>query len=169
MTTLLALDPNMDLERDNTTTPEGIFEIWARLPEGYNAEYSYTPEFRTDSFIEEYQSVGRTYGAAMFTGLGGLLGDMNGDGNVTTADASLIVEALVNRAAYDAHGFLAVDADINGDVNMDGSFDLGDLGPFSALLGGPATAGAQAIPEPTTLSLAVILLMGIAIRQRRHV
>ncbi len=169
MTTLLALDPNMDLVEDNKTTPEGIFELWARQADGYNAEYSYTPEFRTDSFIEEYQSVGRTYGAAMFTGLGGLLGDMNGDGNVTTADASLFVEALVNRAAYDAHGFLAVDADINGDLNMDGIFDLGDLRPFNALLGGPAAASAQAVPEPTTLSLAVVLLLGMAIRPRRRV
>jgi hypothetical protein len=32
-----------------------------------------------------------------------LLGDMNGDFDVTVADAPLLVEALVNRSAYDAH------------------------------------------------------------------
>ena len=45
-----------------------------------------------------------------------VLGDINGDFNVTTADAPLLVEALTNRPAYDAHMF-PVNADINGDVN----------------------------------------------------
>ena len=54
-----------------------------------------------------------------------------------------------------------------GDTNQDDHFDLGDTASFSGLFGGPATA--SAIPEPTTLSLAVVLLMSIAIRRRRRV
>lgn len=99
------------------------------------------------------------------------LGDMNGDDSITLSDVPLFIQALTDRAAYDANGFaspigILVNADVNGDVNQDGCFDLGDLGPFSALLGGPAST--QAVPEPTTIVLTIILLMGIAIRQRRE-
>jgi hypothetical protein len=61
-----------------------------------------------------------------------------------------------------------VNADAAGDVNENGTFDLGDTEHFSGLFGGPASASAQAVPEPTTLSLAVVLLLGFAGRQRRH-
>ena len=93
------------------------------------------------------------------------LGDMNQDGNLTAADSPLFVEALVDPTTYAAR-LLPFSAAVVGDVNCDGTFDLGDIGAFSALLGGPAST--QAVPEPTTLSLAVVLLMGIAIRQRRE-
>ncbi len=97
-----------------------------------------------------------------------LVGDFNGDGNVNLADVPLFVQALVDRAAFDT-AFPALDADLIGDVNQDGTFDLGDIGLFSGLFNGPTPASAQAIPEPTTLSLAVVLLLGIAIRRRRRV
>lgn len=48
---------------------------------------------------------------------------MNGDFNVTLADVSLLIEALVNRTAYEAH-MISVNPDINGDVNQDGTFGL---------------------------------------------
>ncbi len=101
-----------------------------------------------------------------------LLGDMNGDGTVDTADASLLVQALTNRAAYDGQnlttsaGFL-VDADAYGDINGDGRFDLGDAAPFSALLGGPASA--TTVPEPSTLCLGIFLLItGLAAGRPRR-
>ena len=56
-----------------------------------------------------------------------------------------------------------------GDVSLNGTFDLGDIASFSGLITGPASASAAAVPEPTTHSLAVVLLLGIAIRQRRRV
>ena len=100
---------------------------------------------------------------AKFTDLPNFPGDMNGDGNVTLTDAPLLIEALVNRPAYDAHLF-PVNADINGDVNQDGIFDTGDVAAFSALLGGPASAAT--IPEPSTLILATFALLGHGRRRR---
>ena len=94
-----------------------------------------------------------------------VLGDMNGDFNVTTADAPLLIEALVNRPAYNAHMF-PVNADINGDVNQDGTFDLGDVGPLSALLGGPASAAS--VPEPSAILLALFALAGVAGRRQAN-
>ncbi len=91
-----------------------------------------------------------------------VLGEMNGDGAANLTDLPLFIEALVNPTAYDAHMF-PVDPNLNGDLSQDGTFDLGDLaGPL------PGSASANAVPEPTTFSLAVVLLVGIAIRQRRR-
>ena len=97
-----------------------------------------------------------------------ILGDMTGDGLVNLADVSAFIQALVNRPAYDAQGYVT-NTDAAGDIDGSGTFDLGDTALFSGLFGGPASASAQAVPEPTTLSLAVVLLIGIAIRQRRCV
>jgi hypothetical protein len=54
---------------------------------------------------------------------------------------------------------LLVNADFIGDVIVDGTFDLGDLSAFSALLGGPASA--NAVPEPGALLLALFTLAGV--------
>ena len=92
---------------------------------------------------------------------------MTGDGLVNLDDVPAFVLALVDRPVYNAQGFVT-NTDSAGDIDASGTFDLGDLGVFSGLFGGPATASAQAVPEPTTLSLAVVLLMGMAIRRRRR-
>jgi len=102
-----------------------------------------------------------------------VLGDMDGDLAVTTADVSLFVLALVDRASYNASNF-AVNADINGNVDgitegvdgIIGTFDLGDLSAFSALLGGPASA--SAVPEPASSSLLIVALGALALRGRRR-
>jgi hypothetical protein len=76
------------------------------------------------------------------------------------------LSALVDRTTYDLT-YSFVNADAAGDVNENGTFDLGDIADFSAMFGGSASA--EAVPEPTTLSLAFVLLLGLAIRQRRRV
>ena len=95
-----------------------------------------------------------------------LLGDMNGDRNVNSNDTPLFVRALVARPAYEA-AFPNINADFLGDVNQDGTFDLGDLAAFSALLGGPAVA--HAVPEPNSFVLVMfaISLMGFLSRKSR--
>ena len=98
-----------------------------------------------------------------------LAGDMNGDGSVDIADSPLIVQAIVDRASYDANAFTTtagfpVDADFVGDIDGNGIFDLGDVGSFSALLGGPTSA--SAVPEPTSVSLLGIALGLIALSMR---
>ena len=86
---------------------------------------------------------------------------MNGDGLVNLDDVPAFVLALVDRPAYDL-AYPLVNEESAGDVSLNGVFDLVDTGVISGLFGGPASA--NSVPEPTTLSLAVILLMGIAIR-----
>ncbi len=90
-----------------------------------------------------------------------LLGDMNGDGAVDMSDVNPFVQALTNRALYDAQGFPVNFPDIIGDVNEDGSFNLGDVAAFKLAVNPPGTASASAVPEPSSLVLLGIL--GIAI------
>ena len=100
-----------------------------------------------------------------------VLGDMDGDGNVDSDDVPLIIQALVDRATYDANGFTGttgflIDADINGDIDGSGTFDLGDLAAYSALLGGLASA--SAVPEPTSVMLLLVAAVLISTPGRRQ-
>lgn len=101
-----------------------------------------------------------------------VLGDMDGDDSVTLADVNPFIEALTNRAAYDAHNFATpagalVDADWNGDVNGDGEFNLGDVADFKALLS-PLPAGSNAVPEPSSVFLAFSGLCCLLYRAHGH-
>ena len=96
-----------------------------------------------------------------------LLGDLDDSGGVDTGDVATFFQALVDPDQFEID-HPTVDAAVVGNINGDGLFDLGDIALFSGLFGGPASASAQAIPEPATPSLAVILLLGITIRQRRR-
>ena len=49
----------------------------------------------------------------------GLLGDVNGDGDIDVQDASLIAKKSVGKLAADASNFEEVVADVNGDDNVD--------------------------------------------------
>ncbi len=136
---------------DITAAVAGCNEIWVALRAG--------------------QDSWRTYGtrvdpSAIFTveGNGTVLGDMNLDGTVTTADATLIVLGLTDPAEFVNQ--LGYGPDCLGDVTENGIFDLGDLSAFSALLGGPASAAA--VPEPsTTILLGGIVLCAVVLRRRQ--
>ena len=99
------------------------------------------------------------------TVLSAMLGDMNGDLSVNAADVSLFIQALVDRASYNANGFF-VNADVNGDVDGSGTFDLGDLSAFSALTFGGSASGSAA-PEPTTITLLGITLAVLVLCRRK--
>ena len=101
-----------------------------------------------------------------------IAGDMDGDGDVDEFDAPLIVQALINRAAYDANGFTTgstdflIDADVNGDVNGNGIFDLGDVAAFSGLFSGSASA--STVPEPASAMLMLVAAGLLSMSRRRQ-
>ena len=100
-----------------------------------------------------------------------LFGDMDGNCLLEPEDVPLFILALTDRVAYDLV-FPFVDADVIGDIDGSGTFDLGDIGPFSDLdstvaaagfsevLDGPASA--QTAPEPSTAVLATLGLLASA-------
>ena len=93
-----------------------------------------------------------------------ILGDMNGDGFVDVDDAGLFILALTDRAAYNL-AFPMIDADIVGNVNQDGQFDLGDLASFNDLFAsGSASASASAVPEPGVLVMMAWGWLGLCLR-----
>jgi len=74
-------------------------------------------------------------------------GDMNNDTFLTLDDVPLFVQALTNRAAYDANDF-GVDADFVGDFDGNGVLDTGDITGFSTAVQNAASAEGATVPEP---------------------
>ena len=83
---------------------------------------------------------------------------MNDDGAVNLADVAPFVLAMTSRNQYEAL-FPGVLADVRGDIDSSGLFDVGDIGPFSQMLS--ASSPAVAVPEPGGLPLALCALLGI--------
>jgi len=92
-----------------------------------------------------------------------LPGDMNDDGTVDLLDTSLFIQALIDRPAFET-AYPLVDADRVGDIDENGRFDLGDLGPFGDLFNAAPTA---AVPEPPLSVLLVGLLVWGVLGLRR--
>ncbi len=96
------------------------------------------------------------------TVLSALLGDMDGDLAITAADASLLAQALVDRAGYDANGFFIVGAEFNGDVDGSSTFDLDDMAAFNTLLSATST-----VPEPGSASLLILAFSALSLLGNR--
>ena len=97
-----------------------------------------------------------------------LLGDMTGDDLLNLDDVSAFILALVNRPAYNAT-YPLVDEVSAGDINDDLMLDLGDIGLFSVMSFGLASASAEAVPEPSTIVLTgigLLILVGNGRRRR---
>ena len=105
------------------------------------------------------------HGPEHVTLMAGLLGDMNLDGVIDTADVAPFVLALTDPQAYrdefdvDEQTMIAA-----GDINQDGSFDTADVAPFVALLVGGDWQ--PRVPEPGTLAL--LGLGGLMLLRRRR-
>jgi hypothetical protein len=94
-----------------------------------------------------------------------VVGDLNGDGLVNTADINPFILALTDPAAF-ATVFPHVNLYAAGDINGDGQINTADINPFVALLTsgmGTGLAAGLIIPEPAALTLlawgAAMLLM----------
>jgi len=107
----------------------------------------------------------------------GLLGDMNGDAALTNGDISDFVLALTDASAYTA-AHPDLDPDILGDFTGDAALTNGDIAGFVDALtgGGPLSAeqaslfeeaGLLAVPEPGTLGLWLMSMLGLGVRRRR--
>ena len=93
-----------------------------------------------------------------------LVGDMNFDGVIDTADVAPFVQALTDpsgyQSAFDVDEAMMIAA---GDINDDGAFDTADVAPFVQLLVGGNSAAS--VPEPTT---GLLLVGGALLLARRR-
>jgi hypothetical protein len=92
----------------------------------------------------------------------GIIGDMDGDGDVDFDDIDAFVLGLNDPAGYEA--IFGVSPAELGDMDMDGDLDFDDISGFVAILSG---GGGQAVPEPSTLVLmCVVFFCLLAFRSR---
>ena len=95
-----------------------------------------------------------------------LVGDMNRDGTVDTADVAPFVLALTNPTAYmSQHGVSEAGMIALGDINGDGAFDTADVAPFVQLL---VAARSNAVPEPGSLTTLALAAMALLRRRQPH-
>lgn len=89
-----------------------------------------------------------------------VLGDVNFDGSVNSIDLGL----LLNNFG-DTTGLFYGDGNVNGDANVD-SIDLGQL--LNNFNFASSSLAANAVPEPGTMGISIVALLGLfAIRRRR--
>ena len=99
---------------------------------------------------------------------GGMMGDMDFNGQLNDDDVLAMVIALTNPLLYDA--VFGLDPTLAGDVNQDGLLSLADIEGFAALMpeGAAASVLAQltAVPEPSGLALLGLGSLGMLTRRR---
>jgi hypothetical protein len=85
------------------------------------------------------------------------LGDFNNSGTITALDTSSYVNTLTGVNPYNPAG----------DFNQSGTVTALDTAQYIATLTGPSSANVSVVPEPTTMSLALLSAMGLLGLRRR--
>jgi hypothetical protein len=94
-----------------------------------------------------------------------LLGDFNGDYQITAADLQALLLALKNPTAYElSSGLTASALETVADVNGDGTFNAADIQAEMNLLtsGSAGSSSTTPVPEPTSLLLLALSALGLA-------
>lgn len=85
------------------------------------------------------------------------LGDFNNSGTITSADTGQYVAVLTGGLPFNPAG----------DFNQSGTVTSADTGQYVATLTGPGVAAISAVPEPSSIGLALLASMGLIARRRR--
>jgi len=97
-------------------------------------------------------------------------GDLNRDGHVTAADIGPMEQALTNPSAYKstyAPDITDPELALIGDVNGLGSFTNLDLQALLVVLANSGGGSLAAVPEPSTIVLAALGVLGLVVVGRR--
>ena len=92
-----------------------------------------------------------------------LLGDMDDDRDVDFDDIDYFVLGINDPETYQNQ--IGLPSDAMGDIDNDGDLDFDDTPGFVAILGGE---GVQAVPEPSTIFLALVGAIGFVVLRRQR-
>jgi len=95
---------------------------------------------------------------------GAITGDMDGDGDIDFDDIDAFVLGLNNPAEYE--NMFGVPPSLRGDTDGDGDQDFDDVSGFVSLL---VCGCQQTVPEPSSISLLMVGLLGILVYRARSV
>jgi hypothetical protein len=165
---IIALE-QVALQNNTVTNGDGIASIPVQIAAG--ATGSYTVAFNVSTnytgFVKTISQDNTQFltNPGAFPHAGGTIevrrsrkADMNGDGNINSADIGGFIVAL-NGVANFSSQFPWLQAGYISDLNEDGNTNSADIGGFIAQLNNPSPSP-SAVPEPS--SLALLAIAGIA-------
>ena len=125
-----------------------------------------TPLYSGDTFLQHY--IGAIQAAMVgetLTTISPVLGDLNFDGKLTTADIQAMISALTNLPTFESqhglsNGYLLDIADLNGDGVVNNADVSALLTRLATATVGTGSAGPQAVPEPPAVALAIAAFSG---------
>ncbi len=162
---ILEFEPEIDTRNallvNDTTAKFGRDQL------GADFSITFETQFLPDENIDRFLDLGRNFGLAFGKALT-LFGDLDLNGQLGLSD----YEILTQYAESDLSSWAPIDAYLRGDLDGDGQNNLVDFGIFKQALEDLSGLGAfarllAAVPEPSTVALLGVAIVGLVLRSKR--
>ncbi len=162
---ILEFEPEIDTR--NALLVDDTLAKFGRDQLGADFSITFETQFLPDENIARFLDLGRNFGLAFAKTLT-LFGDLDLNGELGLSD----YEILIQYAESDLSSWAPIDAYLRGDLDGDGQNNLVDFGIFKQALEDMSGPGAfarllAAVPEPSTVALLGVAIVGLVLRSKR--